>query len=114
MNHEHHEQMALFQWMSYKPELKIAFAIPNAAKRSLRLAAYMKAEGLKPGVPDIFIPIARQNYHGLFIEMKAVKRGRLSDYQREYHYRLHENGFKVAVCYGFDEAKKEIEEYMGY
>jgi len=60
------------------PELKTAFAIPNGGKRDLREAANMKAQGVKAGVYDVFIPVPRGPWHGLFVEMKRAKsqRGR--------------------------------------
>ena len=87
------------------------FAVPNAAKRSPKLCMMMKAEGLKSGVPDIFLPLAKKNYHGLFIEMKSQK-GKVSDAQNEYMDYLRSNGYHCAICYGFEEAKKAILEYL--
>jgi hypothetical protein len=50
---EHGEQVSLFIWAKsverFYPDLKWLFAIPNAAKRSIPAAMYMKAEGLKRG-----------------------------------------------------------------
>jgi hypothetical protein len=71
---EHKQQSAVIAWARSRetahPELALLFAVPNAARRSVKLAAYMKAEGLKPGVPDLWLPIARRGYHCLVIEMK--------------------------------------------
>lgn len=108
---EHAEQALLFRWMSYVPELEFAFAIPNAAKRGKWLASRMKAEGLKSGVPDVMIPLARHGYHGLFIEMKSDK-GNVSSTQRKYLDFLTEEGYRAKVCKGFEEAKREIEWYL--
>ena len=60
---EHHEQCALFAWLRLQwPDLdRVSFAIPNGGHRHKAVAGKLKAEGVKAGVPDIFIayPIAR-------------------------------------------------------
>ena len=55
---EHSQQAALFCWAAQHvgsiPELALLFAIPNGGKRDKITGARMRAEGVKPGVPDIF------------------------------------------------------------
>ena len=113
---EHLNQAALFSWAKSAekryPELQWMFAVPNAAKRSVRLAARMKAEGLKSGVPDILLPVARQGYHGLFIEMKAPTGGRISDNQEKWLSGLSQQGYKVMVCHGWEWARDTIVAYL--
>lgn len=71
---EEQEQIALMNWARMQenvyPELTMLFHIPNGGKRSKAEAARFKAAGVKSGVPDLFLPIPRGKYHGLFIEMK--------------------------------------------
>lgn len=120
---EHDEQAALFFWARWNnvnyPELRLMFAIPNGGHRNLLVARKMKAEGVKAGVPDIFLPVARGGFHGLFVEMKAESarpkkggKGGLSDLQCEWIGDLRNQGYKVAVCYGRDEAIAEITNYL--
>lgn len=47
------------------------FAVPNGGHRDVRVAKKLKAEGVRPGVPDILWPIARGNYVGLAMELKV-------------------------------------------
>jgi hypothetical protein len=82
-----HEQQVLFfdavRWMVNKhPELSVACHIPNESKSSIRRRVKLKAAGLRKGMPDIFIPVVRDKYAGLFIEMK-VKPNRVSKDQAE-------------------------------
>ena len=72
----------------------------------------MKAEGVSAGVPDICIPVPNKKYHGLYIEMKRQKGGRVSEKQKEWIDRLNSLGYLVVVCRGFDEAREVIEEYI--
>ena len=67
----------MFTWAFYEaaahPELKNLFAVPNGGLRSKTEAARLKAAGVKAGVPDIMLAVARCGFHGLFIEMKVGK-----------------------------------------
>lgn len=110
------EQQALFQWASYNeakhPELKLLYHIPNGGKRYKATAVRLKKEGLKAGVPDVFLSVARKNYHGLYIEMKDRKSGTTSDSQKEWIENLHQQGYDVHVCHGWEVAKDTILWYL--
>lgn len=84
--------------------------IPNEGKRSLSYAARMKRMGLRSGFPDLFVPLARGKYHGLFIEMKYGK-NKTTKEQKEWLERLSAEGYACAVCYNAAEAIKTIESY---
>lgn len=76
---EHNEQVALMKWWSlacnrYCIAESLLFAIPNGGNRDVVTGALMKAEGVRAGVPDLFLSVPRGAYHGLFIEMKKRKR----------------------------------------
>ncbi|MEA4869921.1 MAG: VRR-NUC domain-containing protein [Christensenella sp.] len=112
---EAQEQTALFRWAAYAsgkyPDLVLMFHIPNGGTRDVIEAKHLKDQGVKSGVPDIFIPSARGEYHGMFIEMKSEK-GRVSDQQQNWVDRLSDEGYLTVVCYGFEQAKDEIERYL--
>lgn len=110
------EQAHIFAWAAWAsgkyPELDLMHHIPNGGKRSKSEAARFKAQGVKAGVPDIFLPCARGGYHGLYIELKRTKSGKLSAAQKEWIDALREQDYKVIVCYGFDEAREVIINYL--
>lgn len=113
---EHDEQVALFQWQrmmskSY-PALDWMHAIPNAAKRSKGVAAWMRAEGMTAGIFDVFLPWPANGYHGLYVEMKR-KPNKLTDKQTAFGHEMARRGFYVVVCYTADDAIKVIREYVG-
>ena len=112
-NSEDQEQAMFFEWLSWQkePEYRMAFAIPNGGKRHITTGMRLKATGVRKGVPDIFLPVARGKYHGLFIEMKSEK-GTVRKNQKEWHDALRTQGYKVEVCRGCDQAIKEIQEYL--
>lgn len=111
---EHDEQVALFEWAAYKehvlPGIGLMFAIPNGGKRPIKTAIRMKAEGQKPGVPDIFLPVAMGGYHGLFIEMK-YKSNKPRENQVAYIDALAAEGYCTAVCWGCADAIETILDY---
>lgn len=114
---EHDIQSAFFAWVQLYttryPELALMFAVPNGGMRDKRqdekgrwfspTAVKLKREGVKPGIPDIFLPCARGGSHGLFIEMKAPD-GSVSREQRRVHKQLREQGYAVGVCFSLESA----------
>lgn len=82
----------------------------NGGLRGKAEAARFKAEGVKAGVPDLCIPIARGGYHGLFIEMK-FGRNKPTDEQMKWLSTLERNGYMATVCWGAEEAISVIEQY---
>lgn len=103
------------------PELRLLFAIPNGAKlpytvdangeRYSKQGAYLRAEGLKAGVPDLFLSVARGRWHGLYIEMKRPG-NKPSDVQNQWLHDLAAEGYACVVCYSDDEALSTILTYL--
>lgn len=109
---ESQEQIMLFNALEQLGHpYDLAFHIPNGGKRDKITAAQMKREGVKAGVPDIFLPVSRGGYHGLFIEMK-IKGGRLGAKQKIWLDHLEKCNYKCIVCYSAQEALKEIKGYV--
>ena len=100
-------QAALFEWAAYNlnkyPGLKLLHAIPNGGSRHPAEAANLRRQGVKPGVCDIFLPVARRLYHGIYIELKAAK-GRLTPAQKEWLTAVSREGYYATMCRGTDEA----------
>ena len=113
---EHIEQVKLFNWAREKEPLHLhlglMFAIPNGGKRHIGVATKLRQEGVKSGVPDIFLAVPKNDKHGLFIEMKYGK-NKLSTNQLWWVSSLRVEGYATAVCYGFEEARDVIIEYLG-
>lgn len=113
---EHAEQAALIKWASLAratiPELNNLFAIPNGGMRHPAVAAQLKAEGVVPGVPDLFLAWPAHGASGLFIEMKRRVGGKLSPAQTLWRERLAKCGYRVRICKGWEEATAEIINYL--
>lgn len=111
------EQMQLFRWTAvcarHVPELLLLHAIPNGGLRSKSEAARMKAAGVKAGVPDLFLPVARNGCHGLYIELKRRKGGRVSAEQVEWMDALGRQGYCCALAKGWEMAAGVICDYLG-
>lgn len=110
---EHKEQVLLIRWwrLQYPRLSKCLFAIPNGGHRNIVTAMKLKDEGVVSGVSDLFLMMPKGDWHGLFIEMKAIK-GRVSQEQTEFMQIATDNGYLAVVCFGFDDAKKVIETYL--
>lgn len=123
------EQAALFQWAALQrsTELRLMFSIPNGGKRDKITAARLKATGVKAGVPDVFLPVARGDFNGLFIELKrraSYKPGKMgktivdkaagvtSDKQDEWAEALTKEGFRVVVAFGWQDAAAALSAYL--
>lgn len=124
---EHSEQSAVIDWArkleNLYPELGMLFAVPNGAKlpyvkdpksgrRYSPEAFKLRAEGLRKGVPDLCLPVARQGFCGMFVEMK-VGDNKPSPEQVAYLDALAGHNYYAAVCWGADDAISSIAEYLG-
>lgn len=103
---EHQEQCEFIKWFHKQYPGILIFSIPNAGVRSPGLAAYMKAEGLVSGIPDLCIP-----EWNVWIEFKRQKGGKVSPEQAEIHYKLRLIGHTVYVAYGCDMAMQQIKDW---
>lgn len=68
--------------------------------------------GVKAGVPDLCLAVARHGRHGLWIELK-VGGGKLTEHQARWLVWLEEQGHRASVCHGWQEAVRLIEWYLG-
>lgn len=111
---EHDLQVACINWFraTHKGIATMLFAIPNGGWRNPTTAAKLKAEGVVAGVPDLFLAVPSGEYHGLFIEMKNGKAGRLSEPQKNMITRLQNENYKCEVCHSWSDFCKIIKEYL--
>ncbi len=113
---ESDEQAMIFEWCAWNmgryPELELLYHIPNGGKRSKPEAARFKREGVKAGVPDLCLPVARRGFHGLYIELKA-EGGVVSDAQEKWIAGLKRQNYCAFVVYGAAAAIKALEFYLG-
>lgn len=112
------EQQNLFRWAAvsaaarWPKEMRMLYNVPNEGKRSKANGARLKSEGLRAGVPDINLDVARGEYHGLRIEMKRRRGGCVSPEQAAWLEALREQGYAAIVARGWEEAADAIEKYL--
>ena len=112
---EWQEQRALIEWCRLMerryPELRWLYHVPNGELREPATAAKLKAMGVRAGVPDLCLPVARKGYHGLYIELKAGT-SRPTKAQQGWIAFLTGEGYLVKICYGFREAASALLDYL--
>jgi hypothetical protein len=119
-------QRLIVQWWALKwrelgaADERLLMHIPNGAHKTPAQRGVFKALGLRAGVPDLLLAVARRGVPfshcdvgeaGLWLELKAEK-GRTTPAQESLHEALHKAGYVVVVCHGFDEAVAAIETWM--
>lgn len=120
---EHAEQSAVISWWYWYAKAKqldhrLLVAIPNGqallkfADNPNAFIGYLKAEGMRVGMLDLVLFVARGKCHGMVIEMKRRTKGVVSDEQQEILMLLIEQSYMARVCYGADEAIAAIKDYM--
>ena len=114
---EGEEQARLFSWCRMHerewPELALLFHVPNGGSRKKAEAGRFKAEGVRAGVPDLMLPVARGDKHGLFIELKRLDGGRVRPEQKAWMDKLREQGYEAVVCRGWEGASEALVRYLG-
>ena len=115
IQHEAIEQQHLFQWAAFMSgkykELEYLHHIPNGGSRNKKEAVNLKRQGVRAGVPDLDLPVARKGYHGLRIEMKYGK-NKPTEEQVKWLVFLKVQGYATAVCYSWQEAARTICRYL--
>lgn len=121
---EHEHQKALISWANrtrlpaaadIRPGATIGtylLAIPMGGKRNPREAARLKAEGAKPGVSDLLLPLRRQGRGSLWIEMKAPG-NRPTPMQREWLALMELAGYRAEWADDWIKAAAVIADYVG-
>jgi hypothetical protein len=134
---EEAEQAALIEWAAFTRVTddagksiqlgEILFAIPNGAhlagddRQRAGQMGRLVAIGFRPGAADLFAMLARGSWHGLFLEMKKPRREfdgpadvrrAVTPAQASFGAIAARMGFRHVVCYGFDEARHELERYI--
>lgn len=113
-NPEHDLQKAFFEWLllAYPWADDVTFAVPNGVRCSASQAAKLKAEGLKAGIPDVFMSVVTDKYPGLYIEFK-IKPNKPSDIQEKKISSLKSQGYRCEIIYDLDAAIALVKEYLG-
>lgn len=108
---ERRNQIQCVNWFRFEYPKNLIFHIPNGGKRGRIVLSLLKAMGAVSGIPDLFIPLPKSGYHGLWVEMKSDK-GSLSDEQREIHAYLKGQGYEVLTIKEFESFQSEVGSYM--
>lgn len=92
------------------PHLDMLHCSLNGVKLSGTQAKIAKGQGMLSGVPDLFLPVPKNGFHGLFIEMKGEK-GRVTENQHWFLTNADSLGYKTVICYSAKEAISAIQAY---
>ena len=94
------------------PYLQLLHCSLNGVKMTKAQAGRAIAQGMLSGVPDLFLPVRRGGYAGLYIEMKWGKNTTTPN-QKTYKADVESQGFLAKVCYSAKEAIEVIQKYYG-
>jgi hypothetical protein len=110
------EQAALMAELRARmPEVAdLIYHVPNGGHRVKAVAAKLKAQGVKAGIPDLVLPMARGGFFGLYIEFKATppNDAAISSSQHERIRKLNDQGYLAVVCRGHFDTVEQIRAYL--
>lgn len=110
---EHNLQAAEVRYIrGVHPDLSgVFFAVPNGSKRTAKQTAWLKEEGLLPGVSDMILLKSTSKHGFLCIENKTPK-GRQEPEQKVFQFEVERHGGKYIIIRSLDEFMKAIEQYL--
>lgn len=114
---EHAMQKMIVQWWSLMhrryalPEFSL-YAVPNGGHRHPAVAAKLKAEGVRPGIPDIHVDVPRGQFHGLRLELKVKPNKPTPDQEKVLAF-LNSQGYRALVVFDYGAAVAAIDAYLG-
>lgn len=108
------EQMQIINYCNsmsaYVPDYAMIYHIPNEGKR--KNGAKLKRIGLRKGIPDLCLPVSKMGFNGLYIELKKDASKKASKEQKEWLFKLEQQGYATSLCFGANEAINLITAYM--
>ncbi len=112
-------QIQIFNWIRANeeehPVLKVVYHTPNSFfGTSFGVIMWLKQLGLRKGVYDIIVPVAKHGYNSLWIEIKKGK-GKLTPEQIMFKHIITQYTdipTKFEVFYDADSCIKSIQEYL--
>ena len=115
IDREGQEQAALLREIELRyPEVRdLIYHVPNGGHRMKAVAAKLKAQGVRAGIPDLVLPMARGGYFGLYVEFKAtIDPAPVSASQQDCIRRLNDQGYLAIVCRGHFDAMEQLRAYL--
>jgi hypothetical protein len=111
-------QILIFNWaianINNYPQLEMLRSTQNGLYiKNKKNIAIAKMAGMRNGVPDIYLPVANNKYHSLWVELKTLTPlGKESKEQKKEIELLNKYGNYACFCYGYDATIKTIENYL--
>ena len=114
---EGQEQALLVTWFdcAYPEIAGLLLHIPNGGYRKNAFEGWrLKQQGVRAGVSDLLLPVARAAHHGLWIEFKATAPNdtKVTERQQDWLARMTKEGYRAEVCRGFLEAQRCVQSYL--
>lgn len=114
---EYAEQCAIFRLaqLHSRQYQELLFMQGSLSGVKLSIGAAMKAKKagcLRKGIADLFLPVRRNGYSGLFLELKRVKGSKILPEQVTFAAFVTNQGYMHRFAYGCDEAWKIIMDYL--
>lgn len=89
--------------------------VPNGGYRKNAFEGYrLKSQGVRAGVSDLFLPVARGGFFGLWIEFKAAppNDAAVSEKQQEWVGLMRAQGYAAHICLGVAAAMSVLRDYL--
>lgn len=89
--------------------------VPNGGSRKNAFEGWrLKEQGVRAGVSDLLLPVARGGFFGLWIEFKAAppNDAPVSDSQKEWLELMRAQGYRAELCRGVAEAMAVLADYL--
>lgn len=119
---EHSLQSLVIEWAQRHegrhPELRWLHSslngifIPGPRGLVARIINHMKQEGMKRGIADLFLPVARRGFHGLYMELKRDESAKLKPEQVEFLEFVASQGYCDKVIRSYEEAVETLQWYL--
>lgn len=105
------QSIIFYDWIRFMNLDHICHHVANERKCNDYEGSLLKRKGVKAGVLDYDLKMARKGYHGLLIELK-IKPNKLSKFQEQYIKDVTKEGYLAVTCWSAEEAKKAVADYL--